>query len=290
MSLRLQTLACALSIVAGLSITPPAGAEAPFSEIIVFGDSISDTGNAFLGFLGGGVAAAPPYVGGNFSNGPVWVEVLADELGLPRPAPSLVGGTNYAWGGAETAYEFSFFGTPSVGIQIESFLTDRGFTGDELIVVAAGSNDLIWQPPFSPGLVVRNLSEHISVLAGAGGTTFLVPNIVPQLASLVKPVNLLMDLRFPELEKMLGITILQFDMGGVYEHIRQFPQDFGLTNLTDPACPGCGVGLPAPGAADTVVPDPDEYFFWDQLHWTRVTHQAIGEAAAEAVSLAVPLD
>src|SRR6516164_3574154 len=71
-----------------------------YSNLIVFGDSISDTGNGFL--FTGGVATAPPYFDGHFSNGPMWVEVLADRLGLPAPAPSLGGGTNYAFGGAET--------------------------------------------------------------------------------------------------------------------------------------------------------------------------------------------
>ena len=53
-----------------------------FDELVVFGDSLSDTGNA-----------------GRFSNGPVWVEGVANGLGLSvRPSES--GGTNYAIGGA----------------------------------------------------------------------------------------------------------------------------------------------------------------------------------------------
>src|SRR5215470_1775254 len=112
-----------------------------FSDVFVFGDSISETGNAFLAT--GDVAAAPPYFEGRFSNGPVWTEILADSLGLPAPAPSLLGGTNYGFGGAETGDGLSFFGTPNVGLQIQMALADHGgFAGDELIVVAAGSNDL----------------------------------------------------------------------------------------------------------------------------------------------------
>jgi phospholipase/lecithinase/hemolysin len=72
----------------------------------------------------------------------------------------------------------------------------------------------------------------------------------------------------------------------VWRHIRQFPQDYGITNITDPACLGCGIGFPDPDAADTLVPNPDEYFFWDLLHWTRVVHAILGKAAAEFVSLA----
>jgi hypothetical protein len=61
------------------------------------------------------------------------VEVLAQELGVTTPAPSLLGGTNYAWGSAETGSGLSAFGVPNVGLQVDQFLADRGgFGGDEL--------------------------------------------------------------------------------------------------------------------------------------------------------------
>ena len=48
---------------------------ANFSAEYVFGDSLSDVGNVYLG--SGGSEPASPYVGGQFSNGPVWVQDLA---------------------------------------------------------------------------------------------------------------------------------------------------------------------------------------------------------------------
>src|SRR4029453_12923135 len=51
----------------------------PFSRIIVFGDSLSDTGNFY--HLTGGFPPAP-YANGRFSNGPLWIEYLADDLGM----------------------------------------------------------------------------------------------------------------------------------------------------------------------------------------------------------------
>src|SRR5215217_7794985 len=53
-----------------------------FDHVVVFGDSLSDAGNA-----------------GRFTNGPVWVEYLAQKLGLPLN-PARAGGTNFAVGGA----------------------------------------------------------------------------------------------------------------------------------------------------------------------------------------------
>src|SRR3954471_13399322 len=54
----------------------------PFERIVVFGDSLSDSGN-----------------GGRFSNGPVWVELLARYFGVVL-LPADRGGTNFAVGGA----------------------------------------------------------------------------------------------------------------------------------------------------------------------------------------------
>src|SRR3954467_4049420 len=98
-------LACAL-LASG-----SAGAQQPFERIVVFGDSLSDPGNAFA--LGAGqstppdwgvdallVPAAPYAIGGHhFSNGPSWVEQLARPVGLAQSVrPALAGGpaTNYA--------------------------------------------------------------------------------------------------------------------------------------------------------------------------------------------------
>src|SRR6185437_8876801 len=79
---------------------PPAPPVAPFSALYVFGDSLSDDGNISLATLGL-VPVSPPYADRSFSNGPVWAQDLAQELGLPLKA-SLGGGTDFAYGGAHT--------------------------------------------------------------------------------------------------------------------------------------------------------------------------------------------
>ena len=43
----------------------------------------------------------PGYFDGRLSNGPLWVEFLADALGVERPRPSADSGTNYAHAGAK---------------------------------------------------------------------------------------------------------------------------------------------------------------------------------------------
>jgi phospholipase/lecithinase/hemolysin len=51
------------------------------SNIFVFGDSLSDTGNLFK-LTGDLFPPSPPYFNGRLSNGKVAVEYLDDRLGL----------------------------------------------------------------------------------------------------------------------------------------------------------------------------------------------------------------
>ena len=90
------------SVVRGLLVlllVTPVAAPAfasPITQIVAFGDSLSDTGNDLIAFG----SPQPPYYQGRFSNGPNWIDDLAGKLGVPDPQPSLAGGTNYAYGGA----------------------------------------------------------------------------------------------------------------------------------------------------------------------------------------------
>jgi phospholipase/lecithinase/hemolysin len=265
---------------------------------VVFGDSLSDTGNFYAAT--GGVITGPPYFPGHFSNGPVWVEVMSNKLGLTAPTPSLLGGTNYAWGGAETGGGLSpVFGIPNVGQQIDSFLSDHGsLARKELVVVWAGANDIVWHATASPAGIVENLSNDLSRLAAAGGKTFLLPNLpafgeVPlfhgtpdevRIDTQVDQVNQLLDATVKNLEQRLGIKIIRPDVAGLVDEMLHQPQDFGLTNVTDPACPGCGIGNPSPNAAGTMVPNPSEYLWWDYLHWTKGVHANVGNLVAQVVA------
>lgn len=72
-----------------------------FKTLFAFGDSLSDAGNDY--YVDGGTdPISPPYSQGRFSNGPTWVEDLSQMLGLGPLTPSLKGGHDFAFGGAET--------------------------------------------------------------------------------------------------------------------------------------------------------------------------------------------
>ena len=86
-----------------------------YSAIYAFGDSLSDAGNLSITTSAAGATepVSPPYykqqygsISGNvFSNGPTWVQDLSIALGLGTLAPSLAGGTDFAYGGAETGHD-----------------------------------------------------------------------------------------------------------------------------------------------------------------------------------------
>ena len=70
-------------------------------------------------------------------------------MGVAPAAPSLLGGKNYAWGGAEYGPGFAAdLGVPNVGTQILQFLSTNTPAADQLFVIQAGNNDFI--PPGEP--------------------------------------------------------------------------------------------------------------------------------------------
>jgi phospholipase/lecithinase/hemolysin len=71
-----------------------------YTALFAFGDSLSDAGNDYL--IDGGTDPVSPYYQGHFSNGLTWVDDLSNMLRLGTLKPSLAGGNDFAFGGAET--------------------------------------------------------------------------------------------------------------------------------------------------------------------------------------------
>ena len=107
------------------------------------------------------------------------MEYLAGRLGIAAPTPSLTGGTDHAWGGAETGFGLSAAGTPNINSQVTSFLAGNTLGATQLVVIDGGANDF-FNGQTDPSVPVAHLVAAIRALAGAGGRTFLVQNL-PQL-------------------------------------------------------------------------------------------------------------
>src|SRR5438477_6183116 len=165
-----------------------------FSQVVVFGDSLSDTGNvrARTSAKSGGLIDYPShtfnYDNGRFTNDSstdpashtylgVWHEQLARSfLGLPPATNSLGGGLNYAFGGATTMagthqeVEQTPLGDISItvddmGKQMDDYLASHVVNPSALYIVWGGSND------------IRNDDSSASVTATVGRVDALVSRL-----------------------------------------------------------------------------------------------------------------
>lgn len=276
-----------------------------FRSLYVFGDSLSDAGNVAALVEGGlGVTApAPPYYQGRFTDGPNYADVLAQALGISAGlTPSLMGGTNYAYGFAQTGAGTSalppapVLEVPNVGTQILQFTADLGASGltlDErdLFLIWAGANDFYYGGVTDPLVPVANILQHIQDLAAAGARTFLVPTLPPlgaiplfndpSQAPIRDGLNALSFFFAQALNA--GLANLQASRPDL--DIRTFDifstlvasgggTGLGFTNGTDPAWNGDLLGNGSL-AADY---DGTNYFFFDLVHPTARAHQLIAGA------------
>lgn len=279
-----RTFVLTTSLVCFLGGLPDAARAVSFSELYVFGDSLSDTGNLFE-LTGGSTPPSPPYFQGRFSNGPVWVEYLADDLELPCN-PS----TNFAFGGATASG-----GTPVPDL-LEQVALFQGALGggsadpNALYIVWAGANDYNRGGVSNPTVPVGGIADAIATLAGLGAQQFLVGNL-PDLGALpearlrpgVTPeeLNLLTQAHNQTLANTLGdlnrnpgIDATLLDINALFREVSARPSEFGFTNTTD-ACLG------PTGLCDK----PENFLFWDGVHPTTTAHETVAHFAGDTLGV-----
>ncbi|MGE5616200.1 MAG: SGNH/GDSL hydrolase family protein, partial [Bacillota bacterium] len=136
-------------IVSIFAAAGSAAAEAAqFSNVVVFGDSLSDAGYYRPFLAAAGVPASLVGQLGRFTTnpGPVWSEIISQYYGI-TPAPSNAGGSIYAQGGARVALTPGI--TPPgqaerpISTQITEYLTANNNHADPnaLFAVWGGAND-----------------------------------------------------------------------------------------------------------------------------------------------------
>jgi phospholipase/lecithinase/hemolysin len=278
-----------------------------FSEIIVFGDSLSDTGNTHI--ASGGFHYQPPYFEGRATNGETWVEYLARDLGLDVAAvgPYTLGGLNFAHGYAETGpgyrklrdrggVEVPVGPIPNVGEQIEIFIsTGHSIAPDGLVVIWAGANDLIFNllegadPNVLISTVLTNLNGHISELIALGARNFLV---LGQPDYGLTPLGLVADpagLSFvaavynSNLEGMLNaigtaaphLTLYYSDTASIIQELVADPAAYGLVDVMNPTLDPNGADFFFAGYTGI---DPETSLFWDLVHPTTLGHQLLADS------------
>jgi thermolabile hemolysin len=272
----------------------------PFSDLVVFGDSLSDIGNiAQAPFIN---TPGPYYWNGRFSNGPVYAESLATGLGLPTLKRSTsTGGGDYAYGGAKTTGT----GFPDslvvrdIDDQVSQFLGARSANASTLYVVLAGANDLIGGQT-NMSVPIGSLQTSINRLVTAGARELLVINLPPlgntpryngSTASR-EQYNVRAQQYNAALATMLNglqtgnaaLSIHQLDLFSLFNRVLAEPTLFDLVNVTSSAAPGLAPGDTSYNTTQ-IVPNPNEYLFWDDLHPTAAVHAMLAQRALDLFRL-----
>ena len=200
---RCALYAASLTAAAALVTTADA---APYSQIIIFGDSLSDVGN-FAHITQDQYGFSYPGSQFNYSdhrftnssdtNPPsqaftgVWHEQLTRRfLGMGAAKNSLDGGLDYATGSAESGDGLRTvplqgglsIQVPNLGRQVSTYLTAANNAADPnaLYIVWCGANDLFENSSAdNVTATATRIGDQVSKLAGAGARYFLVPNLPP---------------------------------------------------------------------------------------------------------------
>jgi outer membrane lipase/esterase len=298
-----RLLSATVLAVSAIFATPSQAS--PFSSLVVFGDSLSDSGNvASLGrydptqiISGNTYIPDNAYAFGTLSNGPVWATQFAALIGLPL-APSAVpplpygGGSNYAFASARTGAASAGNPAPSLLDQRDMYLGVSLGAADPagLYVVAGGGNnarDALEDPAFAEdpfgtagayaAQFAADIESIVHSLQVAGAQHIVVwntPNlgVVPAVAIGGAPAIGAATLVAQFMNTALAESMMDepgvdlFDLDGFFGSVLANPARFGYTNVTD-AC-----GAPINNC------DPATALFWDGVHPTTKTHGLLAQA------------
>ena len=264
-----------------------------YSEIVAFGASLTDGGNVYEAspeVLGFNFPVSPPNYMGRFSNGPAWVDVLADLIGVDRPSASETGGNNYAWSGATTGAVDNLFGVVNLDSQVEEFLGDKAISGEELFVIPGwmSLNGFSSRQPetANPAEAARKVATAIDDLASSGGSSFflalgMTTSRTRELAPTMASFN---ETLLEEIESLRiahpHASILVFDPQPIVDSFFEDPASIGVRFVTGNACNDCTPDNPNPVQ---IAGNPNDYLYWEGNHFTEPGHAALGRAAYTAL-------
>lgn len=288
-----------------------------YRSIVVFGDSLSDTGNvADLVQASYGIRIPGPagnYTDGRFTDGfdtapaarqytGVWIEQLAALLpNQPEVKASLDGGLDYAYGFALTSNDTSVLALgPSntlavtiddIGLQIATYLAGHPRVDrSTLYVVWGGANDVLQAT--TPQAVIdaaARQTENIQRLVRAGATRILIVNLPP--LGLTPRLNGSPVTAIPATEASIlfnstlaaGVDFLSFFDSE--QRLRLYQLDVFTVLSKVVAAPGSYGFLDATHKSRGLLPvNPDNFLFWDDLHPTTHGHNVLALEALKLVS------
>ena len=289
----LMTLLMALVLAASAqakTLEPVTYVPPDLENLVVYGDSLSDSGNIYA-LTGGATPVTTTYWQGRWSNGPVWSENMADLMGtandyLAAPftvAPPVAYSTtmffNNACGGATTDAPF-----PNYTGQVDLWTASQAsIPAKTLVAVWIGANDLLGLPCDILSMIdssISNIKNGLDDIVALGATHIAVCNL-PDLGATPRFLGTpdqqdATDATTAfnnELDNMLdtfkinnpGVTIYDINVFAMFEQAQESPAVFGVTNVVSAA-------VTIPGMTFETA---DDYLFWDTIHPTRKAHEQL---------------
>ena len=309
-----------LSCLAVLLVVPSlATAQSQYSGIVVFGTSLSDSGNAFV--LLGDQSTPPdfdlnpllipsaPYARGghHFSNGPTWIEQYARSVGLGgsvRPAlgSSSLEATNFAVGAARAYNDGSNY---NLSRQVDTFLQRNGGVASPqaLFAIEMGGNDVrdafqvyltggVNGPAMAAAILnaaVNSIAVNIQRLYAAGATNFVVwssPRVAltPAIRSLGPQAGFLADSLTQAFNAGLTQAIGQLTLalpGSSFARLDAYQLQTAIVAAKEAFnLSNVTSACVTPNTAPFTCENVDEYLFWDGIHPTRAGHAILAQALA----------
>jgi len=282
-----MTLVLALAIVAVPAMARP-------DKLVVFGDSLVDAGNAYIGSRGKTAQPGYGYFNGRFTNGPTWVDIVNQRLtGGKLTSPFLLGGDNYAVGGAEAAED-----RPLLGLSVPGLITQLGifaksgkpFDARALYVLNFGNNDVSALEARLAGATspaeaaairagftsafVGNYVGAVTALQAAGARQFLIGGVPNPADPNGVALETALQLGLAAVPLAPATSLRQFDYFRFFGALQARPTAFGLP--TDISFTGACVDISK--APANPRPNCHHFFSFDGIHPTAPVHRAIAAA------------
>lgn len=296
---------------------------APFSDLISFGDSLTDVGNVAEITNNGSAPVIPGYYEEtHFSDNVIWNETLASYWGLPartvgRTAVNNLSaqpnGNTWAWGGSEAASgyvtETGVSGTiPNLLTEVDQYLSVNTPDSTALYSIWSGADNLLVGGKFGPEAAqqaVAAVKTAMQELEEAGARNFLIFNM-PRMGDTpdaqsggdvsIAAANLFADSYNIALDAALDELRVDPNFDGAIFFVDAYTElaeivdtvNNGGTYTPDFFVPGAPVAITnASGMGldyyQTSGTFPTDYLFWDDVHPTTQGHAIIAGLALQAL-------
>jgi outer membrane lipase/esterase len=275
-------------------------ASAQFTNVVYFGDSLTDSGYF--------KPVVPPGTGLFTTNpGPVWSQLFSEHFGTLAIPSNQPGGTNYAQGGAQTTIlpgippEAPTVASTPIATQVLNFLAKGPADPNAIYSVFGGGNDFFWQLGLlqagatTPAAVQASLGQsgidlgkQVAILHAGGAGVVMIWNLpdlgrtpyavssgfAPTISALVSYFNGNLQATL----NTVGGNTLRLNTFALYNEILANPALYGITNTTSPACTVSTAYLCTPSTL--VSPNaPLTYLFSNDVHPTTAGHKFFAEYA-----------